>query len=202
MGGVKKKQGEEPRKPRQKLPRGRGTRRMRTPDEAEAHLDWLTNLMLTGMPASQVVVAASRPPDVDKNGRPTGGLGLGRRRAADLVREIRMRWKQQLLETDPTLERAEQMQRLRSHIAHARGQGKLQALSALEATFARVAGTEAPKQVRVDASVTIRESLVAVIGTMTEAEIEGELRELEELEERARVRPLPATNGKANGVAH
>ncbi len=177
--------------------------RLYTRDEVLAQENFIESLMVSGLGESVIV----------RRVRKQETLGIGAKRTKTIIRRIRERWEREDALRKPLL-RAETLRRLQRDAQTARGQydattqtwvlkPNFQAVARFEELIADIAGTRAPIQVNVDASVRVSESALHVITALSPEETHAmlaEYRELQALAERAKRLP-PAITVNGTGTA-
>jgi len=134
-----------------------------TPAEYEARRQTVAQLVALGVTPSQLRRALA------DQGYPVSDAVARREH-----REVLHAFQQEIAEREPFF-RAAQIQRLESDLARWRRDGKWQAVVQTEALLSRIAGTTAPTRVdvRVAAHVVVREALVEVVSSLSEAELDA-----------------------------
>lgn len=120
-----------------------------------------------------------------RTGRPrVGGLGISEAAADYLIRDL-MRARRDDFEAERRFYKSEQAARLRTWIAKAASSSKWSAVASLEEKLARVLGTYEPITVRSDDGTTQREAIMAIVGRMSDTDMDRLVAQQAELEQRA-----------------
>jgi hypothetical protein len=151
-----------------------------TAAEARAQRAWVEQLYVQGLDASTIARLSERDPQA-------GGIGyrITKSRVDTLIQRIHTVWIREG-EMALGLRKERRLRRIQTQIQKATAEKKWSAVATLEKLSAEIAGDLAPQQVEVKAAVAIAQSVTAVLGEMSEDEIQALLREDAERDAKAR----------------
>lgn len=136
-------------------------------------------------PPAPIDPATGRPEIDQRTGRErAGGLGISEAQTDYVVRDL-LRARSEDFEGERRYFKSEQATRLRTWISKAASAGKWTAVAQLEEKFAKVVGTYAPVQIKVEDGEVQRDALHSIIARMTDEEMDETIARQAELEARA-----------------